>query len=151
MAPHGCEALRTTTERNAGSCSWRREHTRICLTRSNVSREMSPECRVPVSHRKTTKLHRSTFPQLTSATQHPDATAPCQGSRVDQNILETSLAFVAVHGQHSWVLLSTETQPAPFFVSRHTFLFCFHPPRRLTSPSDLNFVALSTEAPEGQH
>ena len=38
-------------------------------------------------------------------------------SPVVQNNLETFLAFVAVHGQRSWVLLSTEHQTASLLVT----------------------------------
>ena len=41
-------------------------------------------------------------------------TASCQGAREAQ-----FLAFVAVHDQRSWVLLSTEPQTALFLVPRH--------------------------------
>ena len=79
-------------------------------------------------------FHNLRLRRSTPTRQHP---AKARGrhncSPVDQNILESLHALVAVHDQHSWVLLSAEPQPAPFLVPQR-FLSCFQPPGVLTSP-----------------
>ena len=172
-ARHGCEVLRTMVAwvsavlkvAVGGS-----EHTRNCFTRPIVSRELSQNCKVAnvtfcvrivstsvaqenqraplllVLPFHSSHLRHSTPMQLHSAKAH--RRSDCLPGA--QNILKMFVAFVAVHGQHGWVLLGTEPQPASLIV-RTTLLSCFHPPRRSTLPSDLNFVALSIEAPECRH
>ena len=111
---HGCELLRTVAARLSAMLKVAAGG-RNCLTRSNVSRALSQNCRVanttfasesdsqcrtqraalldPVLPFHSLYLRHSTLTQLHFAKAH--RRSDC--SPVDQNILETFLALVAVH------------------------------------------------------